>query len=233
MKLLITGDFHRDLTLDGYDRYDELTRAIQEVEETVIGEDIDVFVFLGDLTDPDSPNAHRAIADTIGFARRIELSGSRTVKTFWIPGNHDIVEDGRGTHTLLALREAGFTVVDEPLLMTVKEKRFLFLPYTGLARRYDPLAFVKAFSDDLKLHAVFGHCTRIPGHPDGSETTDMHRGRDLVFPTAELKRRFPGAMLFNGHYHRRHLGDVMTPGALARCTHGEADMTPGYLLVTL
>ena len=75
----------------------------------------------------------------------------------------------------------------------------------------------------------------LPGIHPGSETEDMPRGREVLFPGEQTR----GAVArMNGHYHARQthgLGDggpdVIIPGSLARLGFGEESNEPGFLLV--
>lgn len=251
MRILATGDWHGDHVTAGYERFDEVQRAVDRTVDYAIAaaNDIDLYLFLGDLCDPDTtdPLVHRAIAASVATANRLRDGG---VASVWLTGNHDIIEDGHGSHTLMALKAAGHYVIDHPgsfLLDAIVGGEasgllLVALPYTSLTKKYDPAEVVRRIRqarehgalEESRHVIVAGHCTRIAAFEDGSETLDMARGRDLSFPVEEALALKPGATtLLNGHYHQRHLGPVYTPGSLIRCTHGEEDFTPGFLVLEI
>lgn len=235
MRLLVFSDVHADWTTGGLERGDEVGRALVQVRRYLSMNPIDVVLFLGDWCDPDSAGTHRAAAKAIEFHR------SFANKSYWLTGNHDIVNDGHGSHTLMGLKEAGGHVIDEPRAVALDAETLLVgLPYTSLAWNYDPDAFIRTYQgDSITRHRrrviVIGHMTKIEGITPGSETDEMGRGRDLEFPVAACREIFGDAVvMMNGHFHKRvTTGPVLIPGSLARLTHGEERNEPGFLVVTL
>lgn len=246
MKLLVFSDAHGDWTTGGFERHDEVSRAFDQVHAYAVSRKVDRVLFNGDLTDPDvDPTlAHRTIARALGLAIALRDDG---VESDWLVGNHDVIEDGRGSHTLMALARAGFRVHASPGNTFVHQgserTEFVYLPYAGKARRYDPDRFVRDLAASHRLGVkggtlvVLGHMTNVPGANVGSETLDMPRGSDAVFPLEacnELLKAggYDRMVLTNGHFHRRVTdGPVLIPGALARLTHGEEDHVPGFLVI--
>lgn len=239
MRVLFCGDSHADWVTGGLERFDEVQRARRRTIEVAKQQEVDLYVDLGDTTDPDVQEAlsHRAIAANVEAGLELREAG---IASAWLVGNHDIIEDGRGSHTLMALRKAGLYVVDEPMVRSFfNEQAIVWLPYVHQSRRYDPVAFIRGIGRPLsssgaeaKKVIVIGHMTKVIGLEVGSETNDMPRGRDMVFPVEECRKLAPQVLMVNGHYHRRHLhGDVITPGSLIRCTHGEEDFDPGFIVV--
>lgn len=237
MKVLFTADWHLDWTTGGVERFDEVSAALNQIHATAIAERVDLLIFGGDLCDPDvdSPLCHRAIARAVDFGRKLHQDG---VESLWITGNHDVIEDGRGSHTLMALRAAGLHVADEPVGLGVSGVGVVLLPYVSPSRRYDPAGFIERMAVEMRVRAgdppfiVAGHMTRVRGASDGSETHDMPRGSDMEFPVDACHMCLPGAVLLNGHFHRRVVdGPVLIPGSLARLTHGEETNEPGFIIV--
>lgn len=245
MKLLAYGDIHLDWTTGGFERFDEGSRALDQVESYAASRGVTHCVFLGDLSDPDDEAlCHRAVARAVEHDRRMREAG---VRVDWVVGNHDVIEDGRGSHTLMAIAAAGGSVYSRPGNRIVHgygdRVEFVFLPYGGLGGRYDPDRFVRQLAESHRMGlkggslVVCGHATLVPGTGKGSEATDLARGRDLAFPL-EACRELAAAggygkvVLLNGHVHRRTVdGPVLTPGSLARLTHGEQDHEPGFLVI--
>lgn len=237
MRVLACSDFHGDWSTGGVERYDEVCRAMNQVHAYATTRGVGAVVFCGDLCNPDRdvPLAHRFIAHTVGWALSLRAAGIHFVA---IPGNHDVIEDGRGSHTLMALERAGLLVAAAPKVFGPWEGAlFAMLPYPSRVRRYDPAAFLRSIhpSPGASRILVAGHMTRVRGVPLGSETSDMPRGGDVEFPVDELatlERGFSKVVAVNGHFHRRHVaGRVLVPGSLVRLTHGEEENDPGFLVV--
>lgn len=234
MIALFTGDFHLDHVTGGLERFDEIEAAAEQTIDVAIREKVGAYFFLGDLTDPDVDEAlaHRAIACAVRLAARLAQAG---IARYFVTGNHDIMEDGRCSHTLMAVRAAGHEVIDRPTTTTLGDLVICFLPYTSLTRRYDPAEHVRSarFAQGKRL-LVAGHMTEIDGVGLGSETHEMPRGRAMRFPIEAVAEGAAGRPVtcVNGHFHERHLsGPVLTPGTLARLTHGEEGNAPGFLVV--
>jgi len=229
-KLLITSDWHLDATTAGVERREDLEAAVDRIACVVKEERVDGFAFLGDLTDPDSPRAWRALEVALRFAVNLDAC---EVDQLWLVGNHDVVEDGRGSSTLLPLRGAGFRVVDTPQSTVLAGVPVVALPFTPRSHAYDPAAFVR---DRPPLQAtgaplVISHLC-VEGIEPGSESKEFARGREVFLPLEQIAASMPGALVFNGHYHRRQtFREVNVPGSLARLTRGERENSPGFLIV--
>lgn len=235
MKLLLFSDVHRDWVTGGLERGEEIDRALTKVRIFQASQPVDRVIFLGDWCDPDSAGTHRAAASAV------ELYRSLQTPSVWLTGNHDVIHDGYGSHTLMALKKAGGIVVDEPSAIPLDSKTLLVcLPYTSLSHVYDPVAYVRSLESHAFVRTgsrvvVVGHMTSIPGVPHGSETDEMGRGHDMVFPVAACREVFgANVVMANGHFHQRIVdGPVLVPGSLARLTHGEERNDPGFLVVTV
>ena len=251
MRILATSDWHPDAKTLGHARFADVDIAVRETVDAAIDLRVDAYVFLGDLCDPDSGSAaFRCVELAMSAALALARSG---IESHWMAGNHDVIEDGSGDTTLSPLRELyrhtmqsgknGVVYVHErPALVHLKKTRAaLFLPYTATSHAYQPnwetAEVLKHMLTPEEKLIVFGHLA-VEGVIPGEETTEMPRGRDVLFP----RQLFPDSMadrvvLMNGHYHRqqRHrmpgFCDVHIPGAPTRFTFGEQDNTPGYLLV--
>lgn len=223
MKWVITSDWHLDAVTAGFERFNDIDAAVREVVATAIAASGAArFVFMGDLCDPHTMRSHRATAYAIAINRTL---AEHHVESWWLTGNHDVIEDGTGTSTLTPLRASGATVFDEP---TYYDGVVVF-PYTSRSRTYDPELYVQRWAKEpVKL--VLAHLN-IPGIGPGSETKDMPRGRDVSLPLDSIKATWPKAFIFNGHYHQAQtFKGVHIPGSLARLTFGEAEITPGFLV---
>jgi DNA repair exonuclease SbcCD nuclease subunit len=246
VKIYYSSDWHGDASTSGLDRFDEVASAAHVVADAAIDArrtDEVFFVFGGDLCDPDTTRAFRAIALAIDIARKLSANG---VPSLWIAGNHDTIENERGStvlEPLAAMAEhhasdsAWIEVCEEPRdLCPGLGVEILVLPYVARARAYDPVDVVKkACPEDGHAHRVlvFGHLT-VPSAERGSESDDFARGRDLVFPVEACRARWGDrAFLANAHYHRRQVtrDGVHIPGSLARLRHDEEQHEPGYLVI--
>lgn len=232
MKVLVTADWHLDANTAGYDRFADVAKSIDAMVDAAIRSKVDLFLFLGDLCDPDASRAPRCVAKAINAWRQLQQAG---IASRWLVGNHDVIEDGSGTSTLTPLRAAGADVIEEPMTGTIGGVQFVWLPYVPRVRNYDAAEFVASvnLAPDLPV-VVAGHLT-VPVLDPGSETHDMPRGRDLVFPVEQVVAKWPKAMLLNGHYHtacwmigQQVGGGLCVPGSLERLTFGEQGNVPGY-----
>ena len=237
LRLLVTSDWHLDASTAGHDRYDDLDAAVAETVAAAVERECSHYLFLGDLCDPDSSRAHRSVAVAVRTAIALDAAG---VVSRWLVGNHDVVEDGRASHTLAAVAEVGCltrcVVHPRPAAYMLADwLGFVALPYVPRSHAYDPEAFVRAAGPALagaRRVIVAGHLN-VAGVTPGSETEDMPRGRDVFFPLDAAREVFGDrALLLNGHYHRGQVFEgIHIPGSLERLTFGEADHDPGYLVL--
>lgn len=241
-KFFVSSDWHVDAVTAGFRRRDDVARSVWKVVEAAkaVEDPKDaVFVFLGDLCDPDSSGGTIAGAElSIRVAAALGHAG---IINFWIPGNHCVVSDGSlltSLSPLYAAQDAGCLpktfVYEEPHQISFGGYLLHFLPFVSLASAYDPDATVREWAEaprmSEKVSMFFGHL-QVEGAKLGSETYDMPRGRDVAFPVEAVKL-FPNRTCFNGHYHLRQLvGEVLVPGALERLTFDEESNVPGFLVV--
>lgn len=236
MKILVSSDWHLDSVTAGVERFNDLKAAVWELYHFAKAERVDLFMFLGDLCDPDTSRAYRAMAFSIEVALTFADDG---IPSIWITGNHDVIEDGHGSSTLLPLHKAvacrNVTVVDRPMpVVQHMPINLIALPYTPRSHNYDPEAYVRGLETKriTTEPTVIAAHLNIEGIGPGSETTDLPRGRDVFLPVAAIRERWPDAIVLNGHYHKRQtFNGVHIPGSLERLTFGEEENEPGYLLV--
>ena len=237
MKIVATGDWHLDRVTAGVERFDEICQSIEEVLAYVEGQRPDLFVFLGDLCNPDTARAWAASAASIRVAKFI---AERNVPQMWLVGNHDVADDGRGSSTLSPLAEAatnlaGCIVAEVPQLVGYFDVGVLALPYVSRARLYDPVDVVAKLEVRHARHVVLSHPC-LEAARQGSESAEMARGREMYLPAEKLKQRLPGLVALNGHYHERqevneHGLMVHCAGSLARLDRGERGHVPAFLVV--
>lgn len=228
MKALVTSDWHLDAVTAGVERFDDLERATEELLDAVDANEVDAFIFLGDLCDPATNRAHRAVD------RACDLASTLDIPSYWLVGNHDVIEDGHGSNVLSPVNYTPRAeVIAAPCLRLVGDAQVVFLPFTPRSHAYDPEEFVRhqALANPRHPKAVMGHLN-IAGITPGSETTEMPRGRNIEFPLDAINDVWPGALKLNGHYHERQVfRDIHIPGSLERLTFGEEANVPGYLLM--
>lgn len=233
MTILFWSDVHLDAVTSGVPRFEELGAVLDVIEDHAMKPDngVDTVVFGGDLTDP-SPEGWGCLARALGFDHRLRKAGKRVL---WLVGNHDVVEDGRGSSTLAPLRGAGGEVIDQPTVIQLADGwRLGFLPFAPRALAYNPSVAVKAWASKVPQHqpdVVFGHLNLKDAVP-GSETHDMPRGREVQWPLDELRALFPDARLYGGHYHAAgEINGVHIVGSPALFTFSEENNEPGFLLI--
>jgi len=230
MKILIFSDVHLDHYTCGQSRFDDIWLAVKIVCRYA---EYDMFMFLGDWADPDNSRSLRASEHAVKLAKEF-----KNIPSVWLTGNHDVSEDGFGTHVLSALQASGLaSVVDKPMLLKRPNWNFqlIGLPYTARVNAYNPGEFIEQISDSLnpKLQTiVIGHLD-IEGITPGSEVHEMPRGREVFWPCADIARFIPNAKCFAGHIHTRQTYTrdgctIQVVGSLSRLTFGEENNTPGY-----
>lgn len=229
MKLAVVSDLHLDAVTHGVDRFDDGVAALNQAVDEAIALAFDVFVFCGDLCDPDSHRAHRAVAALISACYRLRREN---IEVWTIPGNHDVIEDGTGGHVLMPLRESGWAgVFDQPFRDGGgKSQSVLFLPFVASCRNYDPAEVVRKHATEDRI-LVFGHLN-LPRAMGGSESSTMARGRDVFWPLDAIREHMPNALCIGGHYHKHQQLDLVTiVGSPTRLRFDEEHNFPGWLKI--
>lgn len=234
LRIVVTSDWHLDSITSGIRRRCEIENAIVSSVQTAINKNAHFYFMLGDLSDPNNVRLSSSIATTIESIKYLK----HTIPVF-ITGNHDVIEDGSGDHTMLPLKAIGYRVFDYPIICKFtsnigKNINLVALPYTPSCCSYDPVRFIKDHYksiDNTYPTIVIGHLN-IDGIIPGSETIDMPRGREVFLPITTIKKYIPNVMIYNGHYHRsQSYNGVVIPGSLARLTFGERLNKPGYMYI--
>jgi DNA repair exonuclease SbcCD nuclease subunit len=242
-KIVVSSDWHLDHSTYGVQRFGDVAQAVRQTVDAAIAERADLYLFTGDLCDPDDgPWALQSVGFAIEVATALLRRG---IASWWLAGNHDVIEDGTGRTTLSPLRALDLPevrVFEEPSLAFVPgESKFdrskrrvqlLALPFTATSRNYDPEKVVRHYDEQLGSRAVVaGHMTQLEGAQDGEETTEMPRGRAMKFPLAACR---PGWLKINGHWHDRQVCQgVHIQGSVARLTFGEEKNRPGYIVLEI
>lgn len=245
--ICVSSDWHADARSHGVDRFDDVAQAVAQTVKVAREEHADLYLFLGDLCDPDDgPRALRAVRLMLDVA--LELADA-AIPLWAIAGNHCRIEDSSGRSVLSPLAAfehsafpAAARIFDGPatVMLPGKTKKTsgrpafaTLLPYPPASNPYDPAAFVRSAQPRESIVMVAGHMTELSGIEPGEESLEMSRGRGVPFPLAECE---PSWLLLNGHWHHGQTFEsggrtVIIPGSLARLTHGEAKARPRFLLV--
>jgi DNA repair exonuclease SbcCD nuclease subunit len=236
MRLVATSDWHGDHCTIGRPRFADVEQAAWAAAGAAIERKADAFLFLGDLCDPDSgPVVFRCARLAVAIAARLAASGVHSV---FIPGNHCVIDDGSGESVLEPVAGLGATsefvhVVSRPGTVRLGgHPPIMCLPFTSPSHGYDPAEEVVRHVGGQRGVVTITHLN-VPGIIPGEETTEMPRGREVMFPVEEAKR--VSQLMLAGHYHRRQVSPdgVQIVGSLQRLTFGEEDHTPGFLVIEL
>lgn len=238
MKIVCSSDWHLDQSTTGVDRYDDVCSAIDESVKAAIDLKADAYLMCGDLTDPNTVRAHRAVAKAVEVQRRLYAAD---VLPIFVAGNHDVIEDGSGKTTMSPLAETGLGLVYEsPGADEVHGVTVIALPFTSTSHDYDPAEHIVEVKGTLETRPgnhmdspvlIVGHLMLV-GISPGSETTHMPRGRNVYWPTDAIKEHFPNALAIGGHYHTpQEYNGVTIIGSMVRLRFDERDNSPGYIVV--
>ena len=240
MKMLVTSDWHMDAKTMGVERFTEIQIAVRHTVDVAIERDIDLYVFLGDLMDPDCGSiSYRIIRYVLSVIKRLSDVG---IASLWVAGNHDVMHDGHGTTTLSPiggvesslsshLYPTDVRYASHPCEVIVhtrngEQTRCVALPYPTDKSK------LNVYKDICEGAVVFSHLN-LEGMIPGEESHEMARGQDHYLPLRDMPT--PRA-IFNGHYHKAQsyalhgCPVVQIPGSLAKLTFGEQDHTPSFIL---
>jgi len=236
MSLLVAvSDLHLDQSTAGIDRFGDVVAVLEQAAAYAIEKHADAFLFLGDLTDPNTVRAHRSVNALARVMSKLKQHG---VTCVCLAGNHDVIEDGSGGTVLdsLVWLDAG-PVYTEPTVELLLNGQGDFvctlvaLPFVPVSRAYDPDKFVRAIGKVRHPVLVIGHLN-LDGITLGSESTDMPRGRDIFWPIESLRVHLPYALRVGGHYHTpQTFEDVRIVGSAVRLRFDERDNDPGFVLL--
>jgi DNA repair exonuclease SbcCD nuclease subunit len=240
-RLVCISDVHLDKVTMGVPRFEEGKRALWAAAKHA-ERDGAVFVFTGDLCDPDDNVAGTlaAMSEAVAVAAWLNEKGVRSV---WLNGNHDVSEQGDGGSTLGPVDAMDAQLVhcaSKPMCIGLDGIVLACLPFAPVSHAYDPDEAMREMLFETERDArvvVLGHLS-IPGVVLGEETEEMPRGRDMPYPTeATMDPRV--VLRISGHYHKRQRidGGVGSPhwivGSPMRFTAHDEQSDPGYLVVDL
>jgi DNA repair exonuclease SbcCD nuclease subunit len=258
VKLLVFSDIHLDAVTAGKPRRQEVVSFLRQVRDIAIAQKVHVVVFSGDAHDSGW------LLDPLYTSELIDAFFCFHQELVVIPGNHDVLDtselfDGEPVSTLTPLRAAfrflhahrhPVHVMERPSVRRIgfpaknHDWALLALPYVSRAHSKqneewldEAFAAAKKQVDAGAGLIVVGHLV-VPGAAMGSESQEMAKGQDQLFPferVAELKPR----LVINGHYHARQVVkgsgvEIVIPGSPLRFTFGEADeVAKGVTIVEL
>ena len=255
MKMILFSDIHLDAVTAGKPRLEELEAFLKNIVAATRDIKPDVVAFLGDAFDP-GPGESKFSAILAHYQRQLRSEFFGT--TMWIAGNHDVTEDvwnDRPVTMLSPLREFidgedmedYCRVAELPVFTTAASTGFLLLPHVSATMRNRPEyaewlddAFDQAehwTTEPNRQLVVLGHLN-FDGMHGGSESEEMARGRDMLFPVERVAALKPD-FVANGHYHARDVIkrgglDIHIVGAPIHMTFGERHSGPrGYLVVEI
>ncbi len=206
MKIAVVGDLHLGLSVNGYDRTDDISDAFVSIVKTARDEGCTAMIQTGDLFDGSSPSpeVYARAFQLLGMARDC-IGGMIYV----IPGNHDIRHGRNRSDALSPIRSARLEWLISPILPSVyglvEGLSLLLLPYESKSRRLwtSPEAYDGMIRNEISDHTndrlvVVGHHD-VVGAVLSSEMT--MRGGGMPWPKGEgWSNRVSAAI--NGHIHR-------------------------------
>jgi exonuclease SbcD len=252
VRLMAFSDIHLDATTAGKARRAEVVEFLASARKIATDEKVDLVVFGGDAHDSGW------LADPLFSAELISGIMKFDQPVVAVAGNHDVVDTSELFHeqpvtTLTPLRAAAMfssrspsvKVFDRPACQWVSaEWVVLGLPYLSRAHAALNEKWLGQAFKEAQMHVaagkkliVVGHLV-VPGAVMGSESVEMAKGQDQLFPLASVEALKP-ALVINGHYHARQvvkLGqlEVVIPGSPLRFTFGEAaEVSKGVCIVEL
>ncbi len=227
--ILVTSDWHADALTAGVERFDDVRMHVERMVQVAIENEVDAFIFLGDLCNADTPRAWRALRLAVDVTTWLR---ERDIRSYWLTGNHDVIEDGHGSSTLLPLRGIA-TVFDNPcvgaFVVDDESRQFLALPFVPFSHAYDPVAFINDVEGPLDL--VLSHL-HIAGITPGTESDEYARGRSVLLPHRLIQKKWPDATILSGHYHEPQTFEgVEVVGSVERLTKNDVDGARSYMLL--
>lgn len=237
--IIVSSDWHLDAVTAGVPRFDDVNQKVMAILEKALlqGDGLDAFVFCGDLCNPDTPRAWKAVEVAVRVAATLDRE---EIPTLWLNGNHDVLADGSGASVLDPLRSIGL-VASGPIHGCFHSTgrgrmvNWIAFPFAAVGpHAYDPEAWVEKVQPTGPIDLVFSHLN-VEGIVPGSETTDFARGRQVFLPTEVIRRRWPAAKIIQGHYHRpqmKRADQVTVVGSLELFTRADEGEARGYLEVS-
>lgn len=260
MRVLIFSDIHLDAVTAGRHRYEEVQLFLDELLNHASTKHAELVMFAGDAHDRGSSlDAFYSSVLTRFFFAAARLRTEPAVVA--IAGNHDVYDTSvlfrsQPITTLTPVRAAvtdalpaelstRVHILDRPHTRAIgSDWAVLALPYVSRVHsEQHPLweahaiQVAQKYRDEGRQLIVVGHRV-IPGAKMGSESVEMAKGQDMLFPVDAVEKLTP-ALVINGHYHKRQtckVGklEVEIPGSPIRFTFGDAaDVVKGSLLVEL
>lgn len=250
MKIFLSGDWHLDLHGRGVDRFGDLEAQVERVKHKVAEHEPDLFVHLGDVTDPDSG------------ARTIRALALMRAFCDWVPcekrilaGNHDVIDDAsylQYRSAVSPLRGEHVHVHEVPAIEFVRGKDghrvgLLYVPYVSgahaPAREDGQRRSAKEFIDHACAEALlwaqiekvasvyaFVHLD-VDGALVGSEERMLRGGRLTLPEVLETDPRVK--LIVGGHIHKpqRVREKILLAGSFERLDFSDRDDEKGLVVL--
>jgi len=248
MRLLVSGDKHLGLISDGMERLEEQARVLRGIVKTLLEEDPDVFVDLGDLFHVPRPSPAVYVLALKYFFEVNYWASRKGRRAFFLAGNHDKPTRG-DVHALSPLKEVSelldwgvsSPVIDLPLMVEGRNLNLIFLPHVTdfealvnsvggkNAEEYlEEFAEVSLRDTGVKKILVFSHL-EVPGATASVDET-VQRDVGLSVPRSLLEAENV-LRVYAGHIHRyQELEKVTVVGSSIYVDFGEADDPKGMIL---
>lgn len=243
MKVVVSGCWHLDLVVAGYDFHEDILKAARMVVDETQGADL--FVYLGDLFDTPNPSPR-------AYATAIELFDQVGCPAVILKGNHDEAYGDR-EDALEPLRKVRFNeeflFVGKPTYVRFGKRVFGFCNFLNDTKAKKAVGansqelvdrfFEMASKDDVfdwegkkikKVHAIFTHLD-IADVYGSSDSSAMIFGGALNMPMDVVKNL--SCPVVAGHLHNQGkiTPNVWLPGSIVPTTFNAEGKETGYFVM--
>ncbi len=249
---VFSSDFHLGLKTDDVPRTEEIVQVMLQVAKRAKKIKADFVVFGGDIFDHNDPSEYLISC----FIRVLNVLKRAEIKTFVMPGNHDVIAANgrRSCLEFLKRMKSGYENIE--LIEDIKTIRFAktevgalhltFLPF--LCKSHIPAPYksvqeyvdykCKAIQREMKWqdrHIVFSHLG-VPGAVPGAEE-GMLRKVEVTVPEIflgkiDVKRGTP--TVIQAHYHSADTkGNIEIVGSPIFCGFGEQGTSKRFLQINI
>lgn len=242
MKGLVLADTHLGIRLEGFSRFKETIRAMNQISKYAIKNKFDYVIHLGDVFDSNKPSAK----ELVYFIKWIKRLSDAGIRVRLLTGNHDVYyKSGEGNSILDVIKEIRFPKVRVMDFFTSEvrfdERRtgFLYLPFVTPARCRLEVTNIKSFEDvqdsleqliKQKLKLAYLQKIYVLSHLDFED-------KKLLTPFREIKLRLPKSLLrskkvqkiFQGHFHNKSsIKKIKVVGSPLALSFAEANVHKGF-----
>ena len=209
MKIIACGDAHLDSIVGGYDKHDDIKRALDFVVDLARGKDL--LVFLGDMFDSKKPSPR-------AYATMFEALELVSCPVVMLEGNHD---NGAYLPFEKIKFEFGVKIIKEPIFFDMEGNKIGFINYVRDNNEEKAQEQVDNFFDEANRGAkiVFSHLGVIGAAMSSGSTMidgEVHIPKEVVQKASYR--------VINGHIHKAQTkGSVEISGSIVRVDFGEKD----------